>query len=56
MCAFIQEVVSQEYNPGTDIILATGDFNIPYCPMPDSFKATLLKCNPDFKKGIEILD
>lgn len=56
MFQFIQEVVQNEYNPKTDIIFSTGDYNIQYCPMVDHFKNVLLSLDKNFQKGIDLLD
>jgi hypothetical protein len=56
MLEWMQEVVQTEYNPETDVILSSGDYNIQYCPMVDLFKNRLLGLSKDFQRGIDLLD
>ena len=56
MFEFINKTLSSEYDKKNELVLASGDFNIPSFKMPSNFEKALMDSNPKFRPSIDLLN
>lgn len=52
----MNSTLKTQYNISKDLILASGDFNIPSFKMPEVFEKALIDSNPAFRPSIDLLN
>lgn len=52
----MKRTLKEQYNPEKDLVIASGDFNIPSFKMPLNFEKALMDSNPAFRPSIDLLN
>ena len=53
---FMNQTLKVHYNSSKDLVLASGDFNIPSFKMPANFEKALMDSNLAFRPSIDLLN